>query len=166
MAGWNHDNANWKPKQCGYCAGAFVPKSGVHKFCSEPCKRRYRREFGAYTTEAQYGLINGRWDKYFSRLCTQKHRKGTITRDDCITILNRQQGRCALSGEVLTCSLNLGFKNPTNASLDRINPQKGYEPTNVQLVCAVLNSFRSNTPVEEFVDWCRKVATHAEKTQL
>jgi hypothetical protein len=58
----------------------------------------------------------------------------------------------------------VGTKSLTNASLDRIDPQKGYEPANVQLVCVVLNSFRNNVPVEDFVGWCRKVVDHAEKT--
>lgn len=162
MAGWNHDNASWKPKQCGYCEGVFTPKSGSHKFCSRRCKEKAR--CGTDNTTTQYARISGRWDKYFSRLCGQKHRKGVITRDDCIAILNRQGGRCALSGETLTCDLSVGNKNHTNASLDRIDPRKGYEHTNVQLVCAVLNSFRNSVSVEDFVGWCRKVTQYAEKT--
>lgn len=164
MAGWNHTNANWKPKACKLCGAKFVPHSGVHKFCSRRCKEQARR--GADNTTNQYARINGDWGKYFSRLCAQKHRKGVITRDQCLTLLQQQEGKCALSGVPLTCNLSVGTKNPTNASLDRINPAGGYTPANVQLVCAVLNSFRSNTPAEEFVDWCRKVAAHAEKTQL
>lgn len=160
MSGWNHDNASWTPKECAYCRRQFTPNSGVHKFCSLPCKGKHRREFGHYRTEAQYELISGRWDKYFSRLCNQKHRKGVITRADCLRILERQQGRCALSGEVLTCHLKKGVITPTNASLDRINPQGPYTPDNVQLVCAVLNSFRNDTALDEFIDWCRKVADY------
>jgi len=164
MVGWHHDNTSWKPKQCGYCNGVFTPKSGSHKFCTTRCKEQSIR--GVENTPRQYTRISGRWDKYFSRLCGQKHRKGVITREDCLGILARQDGRCALSGEPLTCILNVGTKTPTNASLDRIDPKKGYTPANVQLVCAVLNSFRNNIPVEDFVGWCRKVAEHAEKTQL
>lgn len=164
MAGWHHDNAQWTPKECKFCGGTFTPKSGIHKFCSGSCKGKYRREYGAYRTEAQYELINGRWDKYFSRLCNRKHRKGIITREDCLDILERQQGKCALSGELLTCTLVKGVVSPTNASLDRINPKGSYTPNNVQLVCVVLNSFRNDTPLTDFIQWCKKVAAHAEKT--
>ena len=164
MAGWNHDNANWKPKQCAQCGGTFVPKSGVHKYCRTRCKEQ--AILGKDNTTSQYARISGRWDKYFSRLCSQKHRKGVITRDDCLRILKEQDGKCALSGETLTCILNVGNKTATNASLDRKNPDAGYHPDNVQLVCAVLNSFRNNVPLPDFVDWCKKVADHAQKTRL
>lgn len=159
MTGWNHDNANWKPKECAQCGRVFVPKSGVHKYCVTRCKEQAKR--GAQNTSRQYTLVSGRWDKYFSRLCSQKHRKGVITREDCLTLLERQGGRCALSGEVLTCVLSVGTKTPTNASLDRKDPSAGYSPDNVQLVCAVLNSFRNNVPIPDFVAWCKKVAAHA-----
>lgn len=164
MAGWHHENAKWKPRKCAFCHTQFTPKSGAHKFCTARCKGSYRREVGHARTEAQYALISGRWDKYFLRLCGQKHRKGVITREDCLRILEQQQGRCALSGEILTCRLEKGSKTPTNASLDRKDPSGGYEPSNIHLVCAVLNSFRNNVPLDEFVTWCKKVADHAEKT--
>lgn len=160
MAGWNHDNANWNAKTCAYCASSFNPKSGAHKFCTGRCKGKYRREFGHYRTEAQYELISGDWGKYFSRLCNQKHRKGVISRDDCIRMLKAQDYKCALSGEELTCRLEKGVVTPTNASLDRINPKGPYTPDNVQLVCAVLNSFRNDTPLADFVGWCKKVVEY------
>ena len=164
MTGWNHNNADWSLRNCEYCREQFSPNSGAHKFCSPKCKGRYRREFGTYQTEAQYELISGRWDKYFSRLCGQKHRKGIINREDCIRILEQQQGRCALSGELLTCKLEKGSRTRTNASLDRKDINGGYAPSNIQLVCSVLNSFRNNTPLDEFVGWCKKVADYDEKT--
>lgn len=163
MAGWHHDNANWKPKQCAYCTSKFIPKSGVHKFCSDVCKRKHLREIGHYSTKSQYAAINGDWKRYFSRLCAQTHRKGIINRDDCVQILEKQDYKCALSGVPLTCVLDRGVKNPTNASLDRIHPAKGYSPSNVQLVCAVLNCFRNNTPVDDYINWCRKVVEYADQ---
>ena len=162
MAGWNHDNASWNAKTCAYCAGSFTPKSGPHKYCSTRCKEK--AICGIENTPRQYTRISGRWDKYFTRLCNQKHRKGVITPEDCMAILKAQGGRCILSGEVLTCTLQKGVKTPTNASLDRIEAGKTYEPSNVQLVCTVLNVWRSDTSIAEYVDWCRKVAKHAEKT--
>jgi len=164
MAGWHHDSANWKPKDCFSCGTSFTPKSGVHKYCSTRCKEK--AICGAENTPRQYIRISGRWDKYFTRLCNQKHRKGVISPEDCLAILGHQQGRCALSGQPLTCTLQKGTKTRTNASLDRIDPKLGYVPSNVQLVCVVLNVWRSDTPLAEYIDWCRKVVEHAEKTQL
>jgi hypothetical protein len=81
-------------------------------------------------------------------------------------MLDRQQGLCAMSGEPMTCNLQRGVVTSTNASLDKLDPDKGYILNNVQLVCRVLNSFRNNTPLDEYIEWCRKVVRHDEKTKL
>ena len=49
----------------------------------------------------------------------------------------------------------------TNASIDRIDPKGDYSVENVHLVCAALNKFRIDTSLQEFVDWCTKVANYA-----
>jgi hypothetical protein len=76
-------------------------------------------------------------------------------------LLETQNGKCALSGVELTCTLQKGVRSKTNASIDRIDPKGPYVIENVQLVCSVINKFRIDTPVDEFVEWCRKVADHA-----
>jgi hypothetical protein len=78
-----------------------------------------------------------------------------------IKLLAAQDGKCALSGVELTCILQKGVITKTNASIDRIDPKGVYTQDNVQLVCAILNKFRIDTPIDEFVDWCKKVANHA-----
>lgn len=159
MSGWNHTNADWRDKICKACGEAFKPRSGSHTFCTPRCKRKI---YAARNNSAhQYARISGDWRKYFTRLCTQKARKGVISADDCLRILEQQNGLCALSGEKLTCVLSVGTKTPTNASIDRIDPKGGYEPQNVQLVCAAINYFRLNTSIDDFVSWCRKVADFA-----
>jgi hypothetical protein len=76
-------------------------------------------------------------------------------------LLEKQEYKCALSGEVLTCNLEVGTRTKTNASLDRIQAGGEYTIDNVQFVCAVINQLRMNMSVEEFVEWCRKVVDHA-----
>lgn len=34
MAGWNHENANWKEKDCLVCFNKFVPKGGSYTYDS------------------------------------------------------------------------------------------------------------------------------------
>jgi hypothetical protein len=165
MAGWHHDNADWVHRPCRLCSTIFPPKSGAQKFCSVTCKRKYARFCGSESTPAQYKLISGNWGKYFGRLCTQKGRQGVLTREDCLHILENQQGLCALSGVPMTCILIKGHHTQTNASLDRIAPKGSYSRANVQLVCAVLNKFRVDTPLPEFIGWCRRVADHAVQEQ-
>jgi hypothetical protein len=147
------------PKACKVCGEDFIPRSVSHRYCGDACRAQWHR-ITFQSTEYQYRTISGDWHRYFVRLCNSKERKGVITPQDCIEILNQQQGRCALSGETLTCRLERGTLQPTNASLDRKNPGGSYRPENIQLVCVVLNSFRGATPLNEFISWCKKVAAN------
>lgn len=150
------------PVACRVCSRVFEPRKSTQRYCSRYCREQWRR-VTVKTTEHQYRGISGDWRRYFGRLCATKDRRKYITPQDCLDILEKQQGRCALSGEILTCRLERGKPNPTNASLDRKNPGGTYAPENVQLVCSVLNSFRSSTPLDEFIGWCRKVAAYGEE---
>jgi hypothetical protein len=126
------------------------------------CKRKVARDTGgAETTERQYELISGNWEKYFGRLCNKSFRRETLTKQDCIDILKEQNYRCALTGVEMTCNLVKGVIQKTNASIDRINPKGEYTKGNVQLVCATINKLRVDMDVEEFKSWCRKVTEHA-----
>jgi len=152
---------NPKPKVCRTCGGEFTPRSGTQKACSIACKREWARTCGAETTERQYELISGNWRKYFNRLCSRSFQRDALTADILLELLDRQKGACALTGVEMTCKLQKGVKSPTNASIDRINAKGEYTADNIQLVCAIINKFRIDTPVQDFVEWCRKVAQHA-----
>lgn len=166
MTGWNHYSANWTPKACGVCGGVFTPKSGVHKFCSTACKGKAKYMLGHTTTESQYKLITGNWERYSSRLLALGGRKKSgLSRKDILDILEKQQYLCALSGVPLTCTLQRGTKTPTNASIDRINAGGPYTKDNVQIVCAAVNSFRKDLTVEQYIDWCKKVTYHNMEIQ-
>lgn len=158
MAGWHHENANWKPRFCVVCGSEFKPSSGVHKFCGPVCKGKWQYITGRASTENQYKNISGNWIRYFQRLCCRSHKRVDLTFEDCLEILNKQNGKCALSGINLTCQLEKGKKFKTNASLDRIDAGGPYIKENIQLVCSALNSWRSDTDLPEFIWWCKQVA--------
>jgi hypothetical protein len=144
-------------KVCPTCSTAFVATNNSHKYCSATC----RLPTTSASTEWQYSRISGNWGRYFNRLCTRSFKREGLTPEMLVGLLNAQGGRCALSGVTLTCVLQKGVICRTNASIDRINPKGAYTLDNVQLVCAVLNNFRVDTPLDEFIDWCRKVAEYA-----
>lgn len=149
-------------KSCVVCQTEFQPKSGVHKFCSTKCKEKYNQNSGSMEVGRQYLRISGNFEKYFKRLLTAK-RRGTLTVENVLEILKRQNYNCALSGVELTCQLQQGTKFMRNASFDRIEAGGEYTPDNVQLVCAALNSWRSNVSLPEFIWFCKQVAeTHKE----
>jgi hypothetical protein len=148
-------------KNCAQCGNEFRILNNYQKYCSRNCRRIVYRESGPESTDRQYKLISGNWSKYFNRLCSRSFGREGLNRGILLDLLSRQNGKCALSGVELTCVLQKGVSCKTNASIDRIDPKGGYVVGNVHLVCAALNKFRIDTPLDEFIDWCKKVADHA-----
>lgn len=146
--------------RCAICGSEFYRLAFNHKYCSTTCKRIGLRAGGCESTDSQYKLISGNWAKYYNRLRCQRGRQ-RLTVEILLALHESQGGLCALSGVPLTCKLEKGNKCPTNASIDRIEPKGEYTTDNIQLVCAIINKFRIDTPVEDFIGWCRKVAQHA-----
>lgn len=79
-----------------------------------------------------------------------------ITPDHMLHVLNMQAGICPLTGLTLTFSSGSGFVF-TNASLDRIDPSKGYIQGNVRLVCLWANYARNSLTDEDFFYFCNLV---------
>lgn len=71
--------------------------------------------------------------------------------------LFERQGRCcALSGTHLV--FGPGRNSRTTASLDRINNTRGYVSGNVQWVHKRINLMRNTLEIDDFVEWCGRVA--------
>ena len=150
-----------KAKPCAVCQTLFVPNSGVHRYCSQNCKDKNNQQKGSMTAQKQYARISGDWNKYFNRLM-RKWRSG-LTTMDLLSILEKQKGLCAISGVPLTCTLEIGKRFKTNASIDRIEAGGDYSPYNVQLVCSALNSWRADSDLNEFIWFCKQVTEYQEK---
>lgn len=162
-----HNIGNVKYKECVVCGTSFKPKSGVHKFCSDQCKGKWKYITEQVTTNTQYKEISGNWNRYLSRLLYYGGRKrDQLTRNDLLLQLEKQNYRCALSGVELTCHLEKDVKTQTNASVDRIEAGGSYTPDNIQLVCRALNHWRADTSINDFVDWCRKVVNFNDEKSL
>lgn len=159
-----HEVAEVKNKYCAVCNIEFTPRSGVNKFCSAKCKGKWKYISGIASTENQYKEIPNNWRRYCSRLLYYGGRKrDKLTVDILLSLLERQNYICALSGVPLTCILEKGKKCQTNASVDRIIPGGPYTEDNIQLVCRALNSWRADVSVSEFTEWCRRVVNHQTK---
>jgi len=154
-----------KSKECVVCKTEFIPRSGVHKFCSDSCKGKWKYISGQFSTENQYKNISGDWQRYFNRLVRRSEKRTTLSVKDLEDKLVEQGGKCALSGVKLTCLLEVGKKNKTNASLDRLVPGGEYTKDNVQLVCSALNSWRGDTELQEFIWFCKQVTEYQESKE-
>jgi len=76
----------------------------------------------------------------------------------------KQLGKCALTGWVMTMKLGKGVVS-TNASIDRINSSLGYVKGNVQLVCRAANVAKSDLEPEFFLALCAAVSEKANGLQ-
>lgn len=76
---------------------------------------------------------------------------------DFIHKLMLESEYCALSGRNLV--FEIGHKN--SPSIDRIDSNKGYEPSNVQIVSFVANQAKNDLTDEEFIELCIDVVRNA-----
>lgn len=83
-----------------------------------------------------------------------------ISKQQLWDLFLKQHGKCALTGvDINLNDIKSKFQIKT-ASLDRINPEKGYEIDNVQWVHKDINIMKYNHTEDKFIDWCKKVATY------
>jgi hypothetical protein len=71
-------------------------------------------------------------------------------------LLRDQRGLCAVSGVELTFAKGKGHVS-TNASIDRIDPHRGYTRGNVQVVAWQVNAIKSNLDLAELARGCRLI---------
>jgi hypothetical protein len=97
---------------------------------------------------------------YIARGTRLRARKNKIEFDIDANFLNSlleaQGGLCAISKVCLTFTKGKGHI-PTNASVDRIDPRKGYTKDNVQLVASQVNTMKSNLSLTQLAEWCKQV---------
>jgi hypothetical protein len=150
-------------KLCAQCGNSFESTGPAGMYCSKQCGQRYRYAHNMRTTEYQYSLASGNWKKYYTRRRSEKNRSAGLTVEQLLSLHDRQGGLCALTGVPMTCTLVRGQPCFTNASLDRIEPGGAYTIDNIRLVCVGINRFRGHLPVDDYIEWCRKVVNFHDK---
>ncbi len=90
-----------------------------------------------------------------------------ITVHEAYAVYERQGGKCALTGVPLRMVRLYGKnKHLHTASLDRIDPSKGYTLDNVQWVHKDINYIKQGLTEEKFIHWCRRLVQHADSAGL
>lgn len=130
------------------------------------CWSRAHRRFGGRPLFSKDGYRY--WLRYSIGMLTgarNRDLKVAVDHDDLTDLWLKQQGVCALSGvRVAISGMAAGTRNdPTAASVDRIDNSKGYYPDNVQIVCMRINFMKAALQQDEFLDWCRCVATYDQR---
>ena len=86
-----------------------------------------------------------------------------VDSDFLYDLFKHQNGLCALSKLPMTwmhegLASNHGSRRGTNISIDRIDPERGYLPENVRLVCDRVNKLKSNMVDGDLYFWCAILA--------
>lgn len=103
------------------------------------------------------------YEKYLRRLHSklkysrQKTHDWKLEADELIEIWKAQNGKCAVSGVNMTHHVDGGGHKEFNASIDRINPDGGYNPQNVQLVAYRVNMMRHTLSMDMFWWWIKNI---------
>lgn len=97
-------------------------------------------------------------DRYLYNKCKERCKRDNIQFDIDLSDISIPE-YCPILGIKLTSVLGNG-QLETNASLDRIDPAKGYIKGNVQVMSRKANTMKSNATKEELIafgEWCRSL---------
>jgi DNA-binding protein Fis len=91
-----------------------------------------------------------------------------ITMDDLVNQFNKQNGLCALSGQILTIPAdNEDFRKfGHNMSLDRIDSSNGYTKQNIQWIDKRINKMKWDLPNNEFISLCSTIYNHMKDSEI
>jgi len=139
---------------------AFEPHRRVCRVCKD-IKARIKRSstpegfLASLYTHAKY--------TYTNRKHNRSHPNKTdfaITKQDLIDLWYKQNGRCAISGVVMTHHKDGGGRKDFNASIDRIIPHEAYTPENIQLVAGRINFIKHELSEDLLHWWVRTIYEH------
>lgn len=102
------------------------------------------------------GLISG---KRFSGIKSNARHRNipfNVTLEFVWNKFLEQNRICVLSGRLL---------NESDMSLDRIDPKKGYEETNVQWVHKDVNELKWDLTENELISWCKRISSPIKSTR-
>lgn len=87
-----------------------------------------------------------------------------ITLDELCSLFEAQDGKCAISGVILTW--RTGKILPTSLSVDRIDSARGYVRSNVRLVCFAVNAFRGQMSDDEMFNMALAIVSNMKRPML
>ena len=153
-------------KRCKDCnvsitkANAYIDRGERLRARCKPCDHKYRANQAG---QDQYSYM----DKLFSKL-RYEVQSGTrrtsradltwnITQAHLYNCYHKQEGKCNLSGQKMTWLTGQG-RVDTNISIDRINPSRGYEPNNIQLITYRCNIMKHDMKEDELINLAQMIA--------
>jgi len=144
-----------KCKRCGEVKPAedFPPRTHTCTSCKTV---KHRRTVSTDHVQYLYGLYSQCKYSHTNRKQTgHTQAEFKLEKEDLVDIWKEQNGRCALSGVVLTHHKDGSGRKDFNASIDRIVPYEPYIKDNVQLVAYRVNLMKHELTEDLFYWWVR-----------
>jgi YHS domain-containing protein len=148
----------------GSCAASFGHKTGSYNYVT--AYERLATYSGPRAKRKPDALSPYRW---FAR-CIRRRGKGNsrkttnLTPQDLKELFEAQEGICPLTGWRLNLPVSSNGweenRHPRNASIDRINPEKGYIRGNVRFVSYIANIARNTYGDDTLYDFCKSVTNY------
>lgn len=142
-------------------------KYGSHtKSCG--CDKTYfKRQTGRNSSKFRgHGEMNSCFVSNAERRARNKNLEFDLDAKFLWELYEKQNRRCALSGEPIKFPQTNRQRHLGTASLDRIDSSKGYIKINVQWVHKDINNLKMEFPQKNFIEWCRKVWMHQERNKV
>lgn len=138
-------------------------KEGFVRGVCQQCVTLQRSRKTSATPESYLRVLNG-------QLKSQRVKQGVqydLTTEDVIDMWEMQDGKCALSGMLMTHQRDGTYgdrkKKDFNASIDRINPNGPYVRGNAQLVANRVNTMKHTLGEDMFIWWIKNIYEHRLK---
>lgn len=152
---------------CGKAEHPVLPASlrrGASTSCG--CRRdQYRANTGEHNANFRgYREIRSHFWNGYRRGAEARRIPFDLTMKYAWDLFEAQDRKCAFSGVPLTFGVSKR-NSLTTASIDRIDPNKGYVEGNVQWVHKQVNIMRNTLSVADFIQWCRSVTEHADRVR-
>ncbi len=138
--------------------------SGRSTCCKRCSAKQTAKDFGMPNNSKLVGLITGTFFWHIRNNATRRSLSFEVTQEDLMALWDKQDGRCALTGQPLCISTKIVKHAPdyenTTASLDRIDSSLGYTKDNIQWVHKEINRFKNNYSMEQFKSMCKLVTDY------
>jgi len=126
----------------------------------KPCTYAVRQKNASATPENYLTRLFSQL-KYARNKDDSTH-KWDIELEDVLELWEKQKGRCALSGLIMTYHKDGSGRRDLNASIDRIDPDIDYLVTNIQLVCSRANIMKHVLKEDELYWWAKNIVEFKE----
>lgn len=133
----------------------YPVRDGYRATVCVTCYRRQRNSHYSSTPESYLRVIIN--SAKHQATAGKRRKDWSFTVEQGMELWDKQKGKCALSGVLMTYARDGQGSKDFNLSLDRIDPTVGYIPGNVQLVAYRVNLMKHTLTEDIFFWWIRNL---------